>query len=220
MGIIHSFLDFLHQLGDLELLKGLFNEYGNMIFVIMFIIIFAETGFVVTPFLPGDSLLFGAGIVVGLGGLNVYVLYAILLIAAVFGNIVNYSIGRWLGPSILEKEKIPFIKKKHLENTHKYYEKNGAFAIIIGRFTPFIRTFVPFVAGIGYMDRKKFISYTVIGAIAWVTPFLLGGYFLSSIPWVQEHFKKITTTILIISILPFLYGIAKEVFAKKETQKV
>ena len=140
MGIIHSFLDFLHQLGDLQLLKGLFNQYGNMIFLIMFVIIFAETGFVVTPFLPGDSLLFGAGIVVGLGGLNIYILFAILVIAAVFGNIVNYSIGRWLGPSILEKEKIPFIKKQHLVNTHKYYEKNGAFAIILGRFTPFIRT--------------------------------------------------------------------------------
>ena len=187
-----------------------------MIFIIMFIIIFAETGFVVTPFLPGDSLLFGAGIVVGLGGLNIVLLFVILVIAAVLGNIVNYSIGRWVGPSILEKEKIPFIKKKHLISTHQYYEKNGAFAIIMGRFTPFIRTFVPFVAGLGYMDRKKFYSYTLIGAIAWVTPFLLGGYFLSSIPWVQDNFKKITTAILIISVIPFLYGVAKEMFSKKE----
>lgn len=215
MDLIHTLLGYLHQLGDLQALKALFAQYGTMIFLLMFIIIFAETGFVVTPFLPGDSLLFGAGIVVGLGGLNIVALFFLLVIAAILGNVVNYSIGRFVGPSILEKEKIPFIKKKHLISTHEYYEKNGAFAIIMGRFTPFIRTFVPFVAGIGYMDRKKFITYTLIGAIAWVTPFLLGGYFLSSIPWVQDNFKKITTTILILSVLPFLYGVIKELRSNK-----
>lgn len=216
MELVHSFLDFLHQLGDLQSLRALFNEYGNMIFLLLFIIIFAETGFVVTPFLPGDSLLFGAGIVVGLGNLNIALLFLLLVIAAILGNIINYSVGRWIGPSILEKEKIPFIKKKHLINTHEYYERNGAFAIILGRFTPFIRTFVPFVAGLGYMDRKKFFLYTCIGAVAWVTPFLLGGYLLSSIPWVQEHFKSITTTILVLSLFPFLYGVFKELRRKKD----
>ena len=209
--------DFIHKLGDLESLKELFKQHDSFIFIILMLIIFAETGLVVTPFLPGDSLLFGAGIVVGLGDLNIGLLFILLVFAAALGNVVNYSIGRWVGPSILEREKIPFIKKKHLQSAHAYYEKNGAFAIIMGRFTPFVRTFVPFVAGLGYMNRKKFLTYTLIGAVAWVTPFLLGGYFLSSIPWVQEHFKKITTVILIISILPFIYGIAKEFFGKKNT---
>ena len=211
-------LDFIHKLGDLESLKELFKQYDSFIFIILMLIIFAETGLVVTPFLPGDSLLFGAGIVVGLGDLNIGLLFMLLVFAAALGNVVNYSIGRWVGPSILEREKIPFIKKKHLQSAHAYYEKNGAFAIIMGRFTPFVRTFVPFVAGLGYMNRKKFLTYTLIGAVAWVTPFLLGGYFLSSIPWVQEHFKKITTVILIISILPFIYGITKEFFGKKSTE--
>ncbi len=218
MDLIHMLLDFIHKLGDLESLKELFKQYDSFIFIILMLIIFAETGLVVTPFLPGDSLLFGAGIVVGLGDLNIGLLFMLLVFAAALGNVVNYSIGRWVGPSILEREKIPFIKKKHLQSAHAYYEKNGAFAIIMGRFTPFVRTFVPFVAGLGYMNRKKFLTYTLIGAVAWVTPFLLGGYFLSSIPWVQEHFKKITTVILIISILPFIYGITKEFFGKKSTE--
>ncbi len=218
MDLIHMLLDFIHKLGDLESLKELFKQYDSFIFIILMLIIFAETGLVVTPFLPGDSLLFGAGIVVGLGDLNIGLLFMLLVFAAALGNVVNYSIGKWVGPSILEREKIPFIKKKHLQSAHAYYEKNGAFAIIMGRFTPFVRTFVPFVAGLGYMNRKKFLTYTLIGAVAWVTPFLLGGYFLSSIPWVQEHFKKITTVILIISILPFIYGITKEFFGKKSTE--
>lgn len=218
MELVHVAKGFLHNLGDLESLKELFKQYDSFIFIILMLIIFAETGLVITPFLPGDSLLFGAGIVVGLGGLNIGLLFMLLVFAAALGNIVNYSIGRWVGPSILEREKIPFIKKKHLQSAHAYYEKNGAFAIIMGRFTPFVRTFVPFVAGLGYMNRKKFLTYTLIGAVAWVTPFLLGGYFLSSIPWVQEHFKKITTIILIISILPFIYGIAKEMMTKKTAE--
>jgi len=218
MELVHVAKGVLHNLGDLESLKELFKQYDSFIFIILMLIIFAETGLVITPFLPGDSLLFGAGIVVGLGGLNIGLLFMLLVFAAALGNIVNYSIGRWVGPSILEREKIPFIKKKHLQSAHAYYEKNGAFAIIMGRFTPFVRTFVPFVAGLGYMNRKKFLTYTLIGAVAWVTPFLLGGYFLSSIPWVQEHFKKITTIILIISILPFIYGIAKEMMTKKTAE--
>lgn len=220
MELIHIFLDFLHKLGDLESLKLLFAQYGNLIFVLLFIIIFAETGLVVIPFLPGDSLLFGAGIVVGLGGLNVVGLFFLLVLAASLGNIINYSIGRWVGPSILEKEKVPFIKKKHLLATHAYYEKNGAFAIIMGRFTPFIRTFVPFVAGIGLMDRKKFVLYSLIGAVCWVTPFLIGGYLLSSIPWVQDNFKKITTIILVVSVLPFLYGVGRELFSKNSAESI
>jgi membrane-associated protein len=218
MDLIHTLLDFIHNLGDYQFWGQIFSQYGTLTFIFLFIIIFAETGLVIAPFLPGDSLLFAAGMATALGGLNVLVLLLLLIVAAFIGNTVNYYIGRYIGPAILEREKIPFIKKKHLVSTHAYYEKKGAFAIILGRFIPFVRTFVPFVAGIGKMDQKKYLLYTAIGAVLWVTPFLLVGYSLGSNEWVKIHFHQISLSIVFITVLPFLWGIAKEFFGKKNTE--
>ena len=218
MELVHTAIEFLHNLGDYQFWEHIFSNYGTLTFVFLFIIIFAETGLVVTPFLPGDSLLFAAGMATALGKLNIILLLLLLILAAFLGNTVNYYIGRLIGPAILEKEKIPFIKKKQLISTQEYYEKNGAFAIILGRFIPFVRTFVPFVAGIGKMDQKKYLLYTAIGAVLWVTPFLLVGYRLGDVDWVKIHFHQISLTIVLVTVLPFLWGIVKEMMTKKTAE--
>lgn len=218
MELVHAAIGFLHNLGDYQFWEHIFSSYGTLTFIFLCIIIFAETGLVITPFLPGDSLLFAAGMATALGHLNITLLLVLLIISAFIGNTVNYYIGRFIGPAILEKEKIPFIKKKQLISTQEYYEKNGAFAIILGRFIPFVRTFVPFVAGIGKMDQKKYLLFTAIGAVAWVTPFLLVGYLLGDNEWVKIHFHQISLTIVFITVLPFLWGIAKEMMTKKNTE--
>lgn len=178
------------------------QHYGLWTYLIMFIIIFLETGLVVTPFLPGDSLLFAAGAFAALGALDMIWLFVILSIAAIGGDTVNYWIGAYVGPKVFHKEKVRFLNREYLDRTHQFYEKYGGKTIIIARFVPIIRTFAPFVAGIGNMTYWKFISYNVIGGVAWIVLCTLAGYFFGNLPIVKENFSLVILAIIIISILP------------------
>lgn len=201
MEIIHQFIDFILHL-DVHLLD-MVNHYGSWTYVIIFCIIFAETGFVVTPFLPGDSLLFAAGAVAASTVLNVWVLILVIIVGATLGNISNYFIGRSIGPVIFEK-KTRFIRKEYLNQAHDFYEKHGAIAVILSRFFPIIRTFAPFVAGVARMSRKKFMIYTGLGAILWVIPLTLLGFWFGDLPWVKQNFKLVILGIIVISLIPAL----------------
>jgi membrane-associated protein len=168
----------------------------------MFTIIFLETGLVVTPFLPGDSLLFAAGTFAALGALDMMWLFVILSMAAIAGDTVNYWIGAYVGPKVFHKEKVRFLNREYLDRTHQFYEKYGGKTIIIARFVPIIRTFAPFVAGIGSMTYWRFISYNVIGGVAWIIICTLAGYLFGNLPIVRENFSLVILAIIIISILP------------------
>jgi membrane-associated protein len=200
MELLKTLLDiFLHI--DKHL-SELIQNYGLWTYLIMFTIIFLETGLVVTPFLPGDSLLFAAGTFAALGALDMMWLFVILSIAAIAGDTVNYWIGAYVGPKVFHKEKVRFLNKEYLDRTHQFYEKYGGKTIIIARFVPIIRTFAPFVAGIGSMTYWRFISYNVIGGIAWIVLCTLAGYFFGNLPIVKENFSLVILAIIIISILP------------------
>jgi len=183
-------------------LSEIIQNYGLWTYLIMFTIIFLETGLVVTPFLPGDSLLFAAGTFAALGALDMMWLFVILSIAAIAGDTVNYWIGAYVGPKIFHKEKVRFLNRKYLDRTHQFYEKYGGKTIIIARFIPIIRTFAPFVAGIGSMTYWRFISYNVIGGVAWIIICTLAGYLFGNLPFVKENFSLVILAIIIISILP------------------
>lgn len=189
---------FLHL--DKHLL-AVIDAYGTLTYAILFAIIFCETGLVVTPFFPGDSLLFAAGAFAAAGDLNIGFLFLILAAAAILGNIVNYFIGKWLGETIFN-DRIPFLKRAYLERTHAFYEKYGAKTIVLSRFVPIIRTVAPFVAGAGTMKIRTFMTYNAIGGIAWVTVVLFGGYFFGNIPVVRAHFSEVILLIIILSLLP------------------
>jgi membrane-associated protein len=198
LDIIPGFLDiFIHM--D-KYLPALVTSYGNLIYGLLFIIIFCETGLVITPFLPGDSLLFITGTLAGMGSLNIGVLLVLLIIAAIIGDTVNYFIGKYVGHKILAMN-LPMIRKEHLDKTHQYFDKYGGFTIIIARFAPFVRTFAPFLAGMGAMEYRKFIAFNVIGAILWVTIFLLAGYFIGTIPIVQQNMSLVALAIILISFV-------------------
>jgi membrane-associated protein len=182
-------------------LGQIIQEYGTWTYLILFIVIFMETGFVVTPFLPGDSLLFAAGTFAGMGYLNIGVLFALLAFAAIAGDTVNYWIGHKIGPRAFSGN-IRYLKKEYLDRTHAFYEKHGGKTIIIARFIPIIRTFAPFVAGVGAMTYGRFISFNVIGGLAWVALFTLGGYFFGNLPFVQDNFSFVIIAIIIISVMP------------------
>jgi membrane-associated protein len=200
MELLKTLLDiFLHI--DKHL-SELIQNYGLWTYLIMFTIIFLETGLVVTPFLPGDSLLFAAGTFAALGALDMMWLFVILSIAAIAGDTVNYWIGAYVGPKVFHKEKVRFLNKEYLDRTHQFYEKYGGKTIIIARFVPIIRTFAPFVAGIGSMTYWRFISYNVIGGIAWIVLCTLAGFFFGNLPIVKENFSLVILAIIIISILP------------------
>jgi membrane-associated protein len=200
-------MEFLSRLLDFVLhldkhLSSLIQTYGIWTYLILFVIIFLETGLVVTPFLPGDSLLFAAGTFAAAKALNVLWLLIILSAAAIFGDTVNYWIGHFVGPRVFHQDKSRFFKKEHLDRTHRFYEKYGAETIIIARFVPIIRTFAPFVAGIGRMSYWKFISYNVIGGIGWVAFFVFGGYFFGNIPFIKRNFGLVIIAIIIVSTIP------------------
>ncbi len=178
------------------------QNYGVWTYFLLFLIIFCETGLVITPFLPGDSMVFAAGTFAGLGSLNVYWLFILLSAAAIAGDTVNYWIGHFVGPKIFQKETGIFLNKKYLEQTRQFYEKHGGKTIIIARFIPIIRTFAPFVAGIGQMSFWRFISYNVFGGISWIAIFAFGGYFFGTIPAVKNNFTLTIIAIVLISVMP------------------
>lgn len=191
-------------------LNLLVQQYGMLTYLILFLIIFMETGLVVTPFLPGDSMLFAAGAIAAMGDMNIFTLLIVVYIAAVLGDTVNYHIGKKLGNKILEKEEIRFINKEYLKKAQAFYEKHGSMTIVLARFIPIIRTFAPFVAGIGEMNYTKFISYNMLGGGLWVTLFLGGGYFFGNLPFIEKHFSYVLIAIILISILPAVIAIIKE----------
>jgi len=189
-----------------EHLSEIIANYGTWTYAILFAIIFMETGLVVTPFLPGDSLLFAAGTFASpaLGSpLNIVVLWILLCTAAILGDTVNYWIGHFIGPRAFSGE-IRFLKKEYLDRTHEFYERHGGKTIVLARFIPIIRTFAPFVAGIGAMSYGHFLSYNVFGGILWVTMFTLGGYFFGNLPFVKDNFSVVVIAIILISVMPML----------------
>jgi membrane-associated protein len=212
---ITSLIDlFLHLDKHLGVVIG---NFGLWTYLILFLIIFCETGLVVTPFLPGDSLLFAAGAFAATGVLNPLWLFLLLSIAAVVGDTVNYWIGKWVGPKIFHQEEVRFLKKEYLTRTHEFYERHGGKTIIIARFIPIIRTFAPFVAGIGQMTYLRFISYNVIGGITWIAGFVYGGFFFGNLPMVKKNFTLVILVIIFISILP---GIIEFFRQRRQTVKV
>ncbi|MGE4273788.1 MAG: DedA family protein [Desulfitobacterium sp.] len=216
MEFIQTALDiFIHldkHLGEI------ISAYGLWTYLILFMIIFAETGFVVTPFLPGDSLLFVAGTFAAAGALDVKILFFLLLGAAVLGDTVNYEIGRFLGPKVFAKE-IRFLNHENLMKTQRFYEKHGGKTIIIARFLPIIRTFAPFVAGVGAMKYMRFISYNVIGALLWVTVALFSGFFFGNLPFVRDNFTLVIFAIIGVSAIPPLYAYLKSWLQKRAQEK-
>jgi membrane-associated protein len=203
MEFLKYFIDlFLHLDKHLDLFV---SNYGTLTYLILFLIIFAETGLVVTPFLPGDSLLFAAGAIAARpDGLDPLLLILFLLVAAVLGDGVNYLIGKYIGPKVFAKE-YRFLKKEHLIKTQNFYEKHGGKAIIIARFIPIIRTFAPFIAGVGAMNYSRFVLYNIIGAVAWVVSFVVLGYMVGDNIYVKKNFTLVIFGIIFISILPAIY---------------
>jgi len=190
-------------------LGALVRDYGPWIYVILFLIVFCETGLVVTPFLPGDSLLFVAGTLAALGGINVHLLVVLLAVAAISGNTCNYAVGRFFGPRLFRNRKSRWLNPEYLERTHAFYEKYGGIAVVISRFVPIIRTYVPFVAGLGAMSYGKFTVYNVFGALAWVLSITYLGYFFGNIPWIKERQGVIIIGIVLVSVVPVVIGFFK-----------
>jgi membrane-associated protein len=213
MEFLLSILDYFLNL-DAHL-GVLINNYGVWTYLILFLIIFAETGFVVTPFLPGDSLIFAAGaLAASLGVLNPWLLFGLLTVAAILGDSVNYAIGHAIGPRVF-REDVRFLKREYLDRTHEFYEKHGGKTIILARFMPIIRTFAPFVAGVGAMTYQKFITYNVVGGIVWVGMFTFLGYFFGNIPAVQHNFTYVILGIIFVSVLPPIYEVLRSRSKKK-----
>lgn len=185
-------------------LSSVISQYGVLAYGLLFLIIFMETGFVITPFLPGDSLLFATGAISATASLNIWFIYFLLLVAAILGDTINYWVGHFAGPRIFEKNS-RFIKREYLIKTHEFYEKHGDIAIVLARFIPIIRTFAPFVAGIAKMTYRHFIAYNIIGAIAWVTLFIWGGYFFGNLSFVKANFHYVVLVIIMLSISPIIF---------------
>jgi len=208
---VETILDFILHI-DVHL-AALTAQYGMWTYAILFLIVFAETGLVVTPFLPGDSMLFAAGAICSLGSMDVTVLMGLLMIAAVLGDGVNYAIGKKVGPRLFTSSTSKFLNKQHLDRTHAFYEKHGGKTIILARFMPIIRTFAPFVAGVGSMRYRTFFIYNVVGAIVWVASFTMLGFFFGNQPLVKKNFTLVIGAIIVISVLPAIWEIIR---SKKE----
>lgn len=204
MEYLAAFIDIVLHLD--KHLAVLVQQYGTWIYAILFVIIFSETGFVVTPFLPGDSLLFVAGALAALGGMNIGVLLAVLIAAAALGNMLNYQIGRFLGPKVFQWQGSRFFNRSALDKTHAFYDKHGGKTLVISRFLPLFRTFAPFVAGIGAMGYPRFTLFNLIGAVSWVGSLTLAGYFFGNLPWVQKNLSVVILAIIAISLVPVVIG--------------
>lgn len=215
MDIIRQAIDFVLHID--KYLDGIAAEYGLLTYGILFLIIFAETGLVVTPFLPGDSLLFAIGAIAARGILDIFTIIALLIVAAILGDTVNYWVGHLLKDKVLGGDKIRFINPKHIEKTHEFYEKYGGKTIIIGRFIPIVRTFAPFVAGVGTMEYKQFITYNVIGGFLWIISFTVLGFFFGNMPIVKKHFTLVIFAIIILSILP---AVIEYIRAKRNQKRI
>ena len=208
-------MEFLAALIDIVLhldkhLAVMVQQYGPWIYAILFAIIFSETGFVVTPFLPGDSLLFVAGALAALGGMDIGVLMAVLVAAAALGNMVNYQIGRFLGPKVFQWESSRLFNRDALVKTHAFYEQHGGKTLVISRFLPLFRTFAPFVAGIGAMGYGRFLLFNLVGALGWVMSLTLAGYFFGNQPWIQRNLSVVIIGIIVVSLIPVAVGWLKQ----------
>jgi membrane-associated protein len=204
MDLLLAFVDIVLHLD--RHLATLVENYGTLIYVILFAIIFSETGFVVTPFLPGDSLLFVAGALAAVGGMDIVLLIVTLTLAAVLGNSLNYAIGRYLGPKVFHWEDSRFFNKRALEKTHAFYEQHGGKTLIISRFLPLFRTFAPFVAGIGAMSKTSFTFFNLTGAVLWVVSLTLAGYFFGNLPWIKQNLSLVILGIIVVSLIPVAIG--------------
>ncbi|MFM2017623.1 MAG: hypothetical protein RL007_1279 [Bacteroidota bacterium] len=224
MELIKDFLDFILHINDH--LDAMVREYGTMIYAILFLIIFVETGLIVMPFLPGDSLLFAAGAICARSvndpdpAMNIYVLIGLLFVAAVLGDNVNYAVGRFLGDKAtkLRIGKKQLVKQAYIDKTHSFFEKYGTKAIIMARFVPIVRTFTPFVAGVGKMEyRKKFLPFDIAGGFLWISTMSLAGFWLGTNEWVKQHFEAVVIGIILISVLPMVVGFLQHKFSKKSS---
>ncbi len=206
MPLISNLIDLILHLD--KYLNILIGKFGVWTYAILFLIVFAETGLVIAPFLPGDSLLFAAGAFAAIGSLNILILFLALAIAAILGDTINYSIGKYLGNRAFEKYPKIF-KKQYLDKTHKFYEKYGTKTIVLARFVPIVRTFAPFIAGVGKMKYSKFLTYNIAGGLIWVAVFVFGGYFFGNIPIVKNNFSLVIIIIIIASIMPIVLEVWK-----------
>ena len=213
MDVIKFLIDFIIHI-DVHL-GSIISTYGIATYVILFLIIFMETGLVFTPFLPGDSLLFAAGAFAALGSLNIWLLFLLMVVAAILGDTANYWIGYFLGKKIVAHPKIP-IDESHIAETQKFFHKHGGKTIILARFMPFIRTFAPFVAGVGRMKYQQFFSFNVIGGLLWVAIATFAGYFFGNIKFVKENFSLVIFGVIIISLLPILFEIINRKIKKRK----
>ncbi len=210
MELILKFIDIILHVD--RYLDMIIQTFGVWSYVILFAIVFCETGLVITPFLPGDSLLFAAGALAGIGSFDVTILMVLFPVAAIIGDNVNYWIGRAVGPRIFGR----YINKKYLDRTHEFYEKHGGMAVIFGRFAPIIRTFMPFVAGIGKMNYAKFLAFDVFSGILWPAIFVLSGYYFGNLPFVKKYFSLVVIVIIVISVIPIFYQVLRMRLEKKE----
>jgi membrane-associated protein len=216
MELISYFIDLFVHLD--KHLHEIIRDYGLWTYLILFLIIFCETGLVVTPILPGDSLLFAAGTFAALGALNPRLLFLLLTLAAVLGDTVNYWIGHYAGPKVFQQQRVRFLKKEYLLRTHEFYERHGGKTIIIARFIPIIRTFAPFVAGIGSMSYGRFVVYNIAGGILWIGLFVIGGFYFGNIPLVRKHFSLVIVAIVILSVMPGVIEFLRQWSQKKNRQ--
>ncbi len=216
MELVTYLIDFILHID--KHLQAFVAQYGTWVYVLLFVIVFTETGVVVMPFLPGDSLLFITGTLCGAGLMSLPICITVLLAAAILGDQCNYTIGRYFGPKVFQWEDSRFFNKKAFDRSHQFYEKHGGVTVILARFMPFIRTFVPFVAGVAEMTRHKFVIYNVVGAVIWVVGLCLAGYFFGNLPWAQANLSKIIWALILVPGLIALFGAWKASRAESGSQ--
>lgn len=200
MELLAAFIDFFLHLD--RHLSVIIQDYGVWTYAILFLIIFCETGLVVTPILPGDSLLFAVGSFAAIGALDVSIVLITLTVAAILGDTVNYAVGHFMGPKVFLKKDSRIFRKEYLDKTHRFYERYGGKTIIFARFVPIVRTFAPFVAGVGSMSYSRFIAFNIVGGVAWIAAFIFAGYFFGAIPMVKKNFTMVIFAIIFLSVLP------------------